>query len=139
MINIPIALWTKYGSVLAKKSVPAAAHNIYKKQFKNASKELVWQFFFSAKTLTLVPESGEYRSSPRDACAEGDQGSGQEGADHEMGGITYLPALLCRTPAPGQLRYPHHSGTAGAHGCEGSADLHSYYSEQDYERGEESA
>jgi len=28
MIHIPIALWTKYGSVLAKKSVPAAAHNI---------------------------------------------------------------------------------------------------------------
>ena len=31
MINIPIALWTKYGSVLAKKSVPVAAHNIHKK------------------------------------------------------------------------------------------------------------
>ena len=96
MINISIALWTKYGSVLAKKSVPAAAHNNYKKWFKNASKELIWQFFFSAKTLTLVPESGEYRSSPRDACAEGDQGSGQEGADHETG----ISAYLSDTPLP---------------------------------------
>jgi len=70
MINIPIALWTKYGSVLAKKSVPAAAHNNYKKWFKNASKELIWQFFFPAKTLTLVPESGEYRDilSTRRMC-----------------------------------------------------------------------
>ncbi len=61
MIHIPIALWTKYGSVLAKKLVPAAAHNNYKKWFKNTSKELIWQVFFPAKTLTLVRESGEYR------------------------------------------------------------------------------
>ncbi len=31
------------------------------KKYKNCAKELVWQWFFSAKTLTLVPETGEYR------------------------------------------------------------------------------
>jgi len=31
------------------------------KKYKNAAKELVWQWFFPAKTLTLIPESKEYR------------------------------------------------------------------------------
>jgi len=31
------------------------------KKYRNAGKELVWQWFFPGKTLTLVPESGEYR------------------------------------------------------------------------------
>ena len=31
------------------------------KKYKNASKELVWQWFFPAKTLTFVPETEEYR------------------------------------------------------------------------------
>ena len=31
------------------------------KKYKNAAKELVWQWFFPAKTLTLVPARGEYR------------------------------------------------------------------------------
>ena len=70
MINIPAALFTKYSILLNKKSVPVSVHNNYKKWFKNASKELIWQFFFPAKTLTLVPESGEYRDilSTRRMC-----------------------------------------------------------------------
>ncbi len=32
-----------------------------KKKHKNCAKELAWQWFFPAKTLTLVPETGEYR------------------------------------------------------------------------------
>jgi len=31
------------------------------KKYKNAPKELVWQWFFPAKTLTHIPETGEYR------------------------------------------------------------------------------
>ena len=31
------------------------------KKYKNAAKELAWQWFFPAKTLTYVPESGEYK------------------------------------------------------------------------------
>ena len=31
------------------------------KKYKNAAKELSWQWFFSAKTLTFVPETSEYR------------------------------------------------------------------------------
>ena len=31
------------------------------KKYKNAAKELVWQWFFSGKTLTLVPEEKELR------------------------------------------------------------------------------
>lgn len=31
------------------------------KKYKNASKELIWQWFFPAKTLTFVPEKNEYR------------------------------------------------------------------------------
>ncbi len=31
------------------------------KKYKNCAKELVWQWFFPAKTLTLVPETGEFR------------------------------------------------------------------------------
>jgi integron integrase len=31
------------------------------KKYKNAPKELVWQWFFPAKTLTLVPETKQYR------------------------------------------------------------------------------
>jgi len=31
------------------------------KKYKNAAKELVWQWFFPAPTLTLVPESGELK------------------------------------------------------------------------------
>jgi integron integrase len=30
-------------------------------KYKNAAKELIWQFFFPAKTLTLVPEEREFR------------------------------------------------------------------------------
>ncbi|GBE04743.1 tyrosine recombinase XerD [bacterium BMS3Abin10] len=30
-------------------------------KYKNASKELIWQWFFPAKTLTFVPKSKEYR------------------------------------------------------------------------------
>ena len=32
-----------------------------KKKYKNASRELVWQFFFPAKILTLIPDTQEYR------------------------------------------------------------------------------
>jgi integron integrase len=35
--------------------------NMLDKKYKNCAKELVWQWFFPAKTLTLVPETGEYR------------------------------------------------------------------------------
>jgi len=31
------------------------------RKYRNASKELVWQWFFPAKLLTLVPDTGEYR------------------------------------------------------------------------------
>lgn len=31
------------------------------KKYKNASRELVWQWFFPAKTLTFVPETEEYK------------------------------------------------------------------------------
>ncbi len=31
------------------------------KKYKNAAKELIWQWFFSAKTLTFVPDTREYR------------------------------------------------------------------------------
>ena len=31
------------------------------KKYKNAAKELIWQWFFPAKTLTFVPESRELR------------------------------------------------------------------------------
>ncbi len=31
------------------------------KKYKNASKELIWQWFFPAKTLTFVPKTKEYK------------------------------------------------------------------------------
>jgi integron integrase len=31
------------------------------KKYKNCAKEFIWQWFFPAKTLTLVPETNEYR------------------------------------------------------------------------------
>jgi len=31
------------------------------KKYKNSAKELIWQWFFPAKTLTYVPETKEYR------------------------------------------------------------------------------
>ena len=31
------------------------------KKYKNAAKELVWQWFFPAKTLTFIPDTNEYR------------------------------------------------------------------------------
>ena len=34
---------------------------LLEKKYKNAAKELVWQWFFPAKTLTLVPEAKEHR------------------------------------------------------------------------------
>ena len=34
---------------------------LLEKKYKNIGKELIWQWFFPAKTLTLVPEEGEYR------------------------------------------------------------------------------
>jgi integrase len=35
--------------------------DLLKKKYKNAAKELVWQWFFPAKTLTLIPETKEYK------------------------------------------------------------------------------
>ena len=35
--------------------------NLLEKKYKNAAKELIWQFFFPAKILTLVPDKKEYR------------------------------------------------------------------------------
>jgi integron integrase len=34
---------------------------LLEKKYKNAAKELIWQWFFPAKTLTFVPETSEYR------------------------------------------------------------------------------
>ena len=31
------------------------------KKYKNAARELIWQWFFPAKILTLIPDSNEYR------------------------------------------------------------------------------
>lgn len=39
----------------------AFVDGLLEKKFKNVGKELAWQWFFPAKTLTLVPEEGEYR------------------------------------------------------------------------------
>lgn len=35
--------------------------NAIEKKYKSCAKEFIWQWFFPAKTLTLVPEAGEYR------------------------------------------------------------------------------
>ena len=35
--------------------------NLLEKKYKNAAKELIWQWFFSAKTLTFVADTREYR------------------------------------------------------------------------------
>jgi integron integrase len=34
---------------------------LLEKKYKNAAKELIWQWFFPAKTLTFVPDTKEYR------------------------------------------------------------------------------
>jgi site-specific recombinase XerD len=34
---------------------------LLEKKYKNAAKELVWQWFFPGKNLTFVPETKEYR------------------------------------------------------------------------------
>jgi integrase len=34
---------------------------ILEKKYKNAGKELIWQWFFPAKELTYVPEANDYR------------------------------------------------------------------------------
>ena len=39
--------------------IPILSGNLFR--HKNAAKELVWQWFFPAKTMTLVPSSGEMR------------------------------------------------------------------------------
>lgn len=39
----------------------AFIEGLLEKKYRNCGKELIWQWFFPAKTLTLVPESGEYR------------------------------------------------------------------------------
>ena len=39
----------------------AFVDGLLEKKYKNIGKELIWQWFFPAKTLTLVPEAGEYR------------------------------------------------------------------------------
>ena len=35
--------------------------NQIEKKYKNSAKELIWQWFFPAKTLTLIPKVNEYR------------------------------------------------------------------------------
>ena len=35
--------------------------NALEQKYKNAAKEFIWQWFFPAKNLTRVPETGEYR------------------------------------------------------------------------------
>jgi integron integrase len=35
--------------------------NLIEKKYKNSAKELIWQWFFPAKSLTLVPHANEYR------------------------------------------------------------------------------
>jgi integron integrase len=35
--------------------------NLIEKKYKNSAKELIWQWFFPAKSLTLVPHVNEYR------------------------------------------------------------------------------
>lgn len=39
----------------------AFVDGLLEKKYKNVGKELIWQWFFPAKTLTLVPEEGAYR------------------------------------------------------------------------------
>ncbi|MEA1946626.1 MAG: integron integrase [Thermodesulfobacteriota bacterium] len=35
--------------------------DLLERKYKHAAKELVWQWFFSAKMLTFIPDAGEYR------------------------------------------------------------------------------
>ncbi|MBW1967208.1 MAG: tyrosine-type recombinase/integrase, partial [Deltaproteobacteria bacterium] len=35
--------------------------DLLEKKYKNAARELIWQWFFPAKTLTFVPDTKEYR------------------------------------------------------------------------------
>jgi len=38
--------------------------DLIEKKYKNCAKEITWQWFFPAKTLTFVPETDEYRRYP---------------------------------------------------------------------------
>ena len=46
---------------LASGYAGAFLFDLLEKKYKNAAKELIWQWFFPAKTLTFVPETSEYR------------------------------------------------------------------------------
>lgn len=39
----------------------AFVDGLLEKKYKNIGKDLIWQWFFPAKTLTLVPNEGKYR------------------------------------------------------------------------------
>ena len=39
----------------------AFVDGLLEKKYKNIGKDLIWQWFFPAKTLTFVPDEGKYR------------------------------------------------------------------------------
>ena len=108
------------------------------RKYKNAAKELVWQWFFPAKTLTLVPETKErkrYHLHESHFQKAIKKAVGRARIPKRASAHT-LRHSFCQPSAAGQLRYPHHPGIAGTQRCSNHHDLHPYRQKPHPQRGQ---
>ena len=88
-------------------------YGLLEKKYKNAARELIWQWFFPARDLTMVPESNERRRyHVHESSPEGHATSSAKGSYPQAYKRAY-PSAQFRLPSPAkQLRHSHHPGIA---------------------------
>ncbi len=110
--------------------------NALEKKYPKAAKEFIWQWFFPARQLTLVPETGEYRryylheTHVQKAIK---QAVGKARICKRASAHTFRHSFASHL-APGELRYPNDSGIAGAQRSQNHHGLHAHR-EKCYDQG----
>jgi integron integrase len=84
-------------------------------KYKQASREWVWQWFFPAKTLTLVPATGQYQRYHlhETHVQRAIKQAVQEARIPKRAVCPYLSSLFCQSFAASELRYSHDPGATG--------------------------
>jgi len=120
-------------------------HGQLEKKYKNAARELTWQWFFPAKGLTVVPDTRERRRYHiHDSALQKALRTAVKKAKipkrvtshtfrHSFEDLTSF--AICLSFTSGKLRYPYHSGATWSQGYTNNHDLYPYRAKRYPERG----